>query len=82
MPELVGLSGGVHYEDKEVDDIEIGTDEDGINSVEVESEVANRDYAEFEAAKKYTEQQELSEPVNSEDIKFLIEVMKKEDSVR
>ena len=78
MPKLDGLSGGVQYEDKEVEDINVGTDEDGINSVEVESEVANRDYAEFEAAKEYTEQQELSEPVSSEDIKFVIEVMKKE----
>jgi hypothetical protein len=32
----------------------------------------------YEAARELTEQQELSEPVTSEDIKFVIEVMKKE----
>src|SRR5919106_3810980 len=43
----------------------------GIDLDEADNEV-------YEAAKELIEQQELSEPVTSEDIKFVIEVMKKE----
>lgn len=38
MSKLDGLSGGAHYEDKEVEVIELDTDEDGINIAMLESE--------------------------------------------
>jgi len=47
------------------------TEKYGIDLDDADNEV-------YEAAKEYAEQQELSEPVTSEDIKFVIEVMKKE----
>ena len=36
----------------------------------------------YEAAKEIIKQQQIAEPVTSEDIKFVIEVMKKEAPVR
>ena len=51
MPNLDGLSGGTDYED---DIVQESTDESGIDVDMLESEVSNRDYAEYviQAAKK------------------------------
>ncbi|MGH9988538.1 MAG: hypothetical protein ACRD8W_31785, partial [Nitrososphaeraceae archaeon] len=51
MPNLDGLSGGTDYEDNIVQE---STDENGIDVDMLESEVSNRDYAEYviQAAKK------------------------------
>ena len=47
LPKLDGLSGGTDYEDKEVEVIDLDTDKDGINVAMLESEVPNKDYAEY-----------------------------------
>jgi hypothetical protein len=54
MPKLDGLSGGADYEDKEAETTSGGIDEDGIDIALLESEIPNRDYAEYliQAAKK------------------------------
>ena len=54
MPNLDGLSGGTDCEDKDANAIHEGKDDEGINIAMLESEVPNKDYAEYviQATKK------------------------------